>query len=51
MITINVWYEWLKRTIFVGGILFWGFFGLMQLGVGVTINLPTIEHTFKQAKN
>ncbi len=46
---LRMWADWALRTIFVGGVMFWGLFFLMQWsGVEVAIGLPTIEHTFKK---
>jgi len=44
---LNDWMEYLRKTLLVGGVLFWCIFALMQIGMEVTIGLPTIEHTFK----
>lgn len=43
------WADWAVRSVIVGGVLFWGLFFLMQWeGIEVSINLPTIQHTFKK---
>jgi hypothetical protein len=47
MTYVNSWVEYLRKTLLVGGVLFWCIFALMQMGVDVVIQLPTIEHTFK----
>lgn len=37
------WMEWAIRTVIVGGVLFWGFFFMMQwYGIVVKINLPSV---------
>jgi hypothetical protein len=42
-----LWFEWLKRTLIVGGLIFFGmFFWVQIMGAEIMINLPTIEKTF-----
>ncbi len=49
ILDLKAWGDWFLRTVFVGGVLFWSFFGLLQVGViDIGITMPTIEKTFKK---